>query len=74
MDREYRYVEEGCEPLVVTIDSSPFLVQLVPMAKQRLAAFERNPSDFPVKGVGARGIRLNKRPVLAIQQGAKKKQ
>lgn len=68
MDREYRYVEEGCEPLFVTIDPSPFLVQLVPKAKQKLAAFERAPEDFPVKGVSARGIRLNKRPVLAIEQ------
>ena len=68
MDREYRYIEEGCDPLVVTIDPSPFLVQLVPKAKQRLAAFERNPSDIPIKGVSARGIRLNKRPVLAIEQ------
>lgn len=68
MEREYRYIEEGCDPLVVTIDPSPFLIQLVPKFKQRLSAFERNPSDFPVKGVSARGIRLNKRPVLAIEQ------
>lgn len=68
MEREYRYIEEGCEPLVVTTDPSPFLVQLVPKAKQKLAAFERDPKDIPVKSVNAKGIRLNKRPVLAIEQ------
>ncbi len=72
MEREYRYIDEGCEPLVLTIDPSPFLIQLVPKPKQKLAAFERNPVDFPVKGVSARGIRLNKRPVLAIEQKKKK--
>lgn len=66
MDKEYRYVEEGMEPLLVTTNESPFMVHLLPKSRQKMAAFEVRPEKFLVKGVGAKGIRLNRRPVLSV--------
>ncbi len=68
LEREYRYTPEGTEPLVISTDTSPLLVQLVPKHRQRLSALEVKPNNFPVRGVTAHGIRLSTRPVLAIQR------
>jgi topoisomerase IV subunit A len=68
MEKEYRYVEEGCVPLLVTTEESPFMIHLVPMSRQKMAAFEVQPTKFLIKGVSAKGMRLNRRPVLSIEQ------
>jgi topoisomerase-4 subunit A len=68
LDREYHFIPEGTELLLLSTHSSPLLVQLVPKQRQRLSAIEVKPDNFPVRGVAAQGIRLSPRPVLAIQQ------
>jgi topoisomerase-4 subunit A len=68
VDREYRFLDEGTELLLVSTTSSPLLVQLVPKNRQRLSALEVKPEDFPVRSASAHGARLCSRPVLAIQQ------
>jgi topoisomerase-4 subunit A len=66
-DREYRYFEENNELLLLNYDSSSLFVQLVPKSRQRVCAFNVDVANFPVKGVSARGIRLSRRPVLAVE-------
>ncbi len=68
LDREYAFIPEGTELLLVSTQASPLLVQLVPKQRQRLSALEVKPEAFPVRGVAAHGIRLSPRPVIAIQQ------
>lgn len=68
VDREYRFLENGTELLLVSPVSSPLLVQLVPKHRQRLSALEVRPEDFPVRSASAHGARVCNRPVLAIQQ------
>jgi len=68
LDREYRFIPEGTELLLVSTASSPLLVQLVPKQRQRLSAVEVKPDELPVRGVSAHGIRISRRPVLAVQQ------
>jgi topoisomerase-4 subunit A len=68
LDREYRFIPEGTELLLISTQSSPMLVQLVPKQRQRLSALEVKLDDFPVRGVSAHGVRLSPRPVLAVQQ------
>jgi topoisomerase IV subunit A len=66
-DREYRYFDENNELLLLSLNSDSLFVQLVPKSRQRVCAFNINAADFPVKGVSARGIRLSRRPVLAVE-------
>lgn len=68
LEREYRFIPESTELLLVSTHSSPIFVQLVPKNRQRLSALEIKPDEFPVRGVLAHGIRLSRRPVLAVQQ------
>jgi topoisomerase-4 subunit A len=68
LDREYHFIPEGTELLLISTNTSPLFVQLVPKQRQRLSALEVKPDNFPVRGVAAHGIRLSPRPVLAIQQ------
>ena len=67
LDREYRYVEEHCEVLVITPVEGSLFIQLVPKSRQRVAAFDVAIGNFPVKGVSAHGIRLSPRPVLSVE-------
>jgi topoisomerase-4 subunit A len=66
IDREYRFLSEDAELLHVATNASPFLVQLVPKQRQRLAAIEVNPETFPIRGVASHGARISSRPVLAV--------
>ena len=72
LEKEYRFIDEGKELLMLTRASDPLLVQLVPKAKQRVSALEIKPDDFPIHGVGAQGIRVSRRPVLDIRKLLKK--
>jgi topoisomerase-4 subunit A len=67
MEREYRYVDEGCEPLLLSIDPKNFFVQLLPKSRQRVSSIEVKPAEVPVKGVSAHGIRLSTRPAISIE-------
>jgi topoisomerase-4 subunit A len=68
LEREYRCIPDNTELLLISIHASPLLVQLVPKNRQRLSALEVKPEEFPIRGVTANGIRLSRRPVLAVQQ------
>ena len=68
VDREYRFLDEGTELLLVSPASSPLLVQLVPKHRQRMTAIEVKPETFPVRSASAHGARLSSRPVLDVRQ------
>lgn len=72
LDREYRFIEEGKELLLLTTAPHPFIVQLVPKHRQRLSALEIKPEEIPIHGVSAHGIRISTRPVLGIEAGTRR--
>ena len=73
IDREYRFIEEGHELLLLSEDTTSLLVQLLPKPRQRVSVLQVESTDFPIKGVSAKGNRLSRRPVMAVQRELKKK-
>jgi topoisomerase-4 subunit A len=69
IDREYRFIEEGHDLLLVSEDAVSLFVQLVPKPRQRVSALQVESTDFPIKGVSAKGNRLSRRPVMAVRRG-----
>ncbi len=67
LGRNYRFVDEGMVPDIVTTANEPVLnVQFVPKAKQKIKKLELSFSDVLVKGVAARGVRVASRPVKKL--------
>jgi len=71
LDREYSFIEEGHELLLLSKDILSLLVQLVPKPRQRVSALQVESTDFPVRGVSAKGNRLSRRPVMAVKGTAR---
>lgn len=64
LGKDYRYVEEGMVPVVVTTADEPVLnVQFVPKAKQKVTKLALPFGEILVKGVAAKGVRIASRPI-----------
>lgn len=69
LDKVYSYMEEGMQLLLLTADKDiKLLVQLVPKAKQKVAAQEFNFSKVLVKSVQSKGVKVASRPVMEVKK------
>jgi len=70
LDKSYRYIDEGMELQFLSTQSNCSLeVQFVPKVKQKNAKTTINLNDFLVKGVSAKGQRIEKRAVKKVISG-----
>ena len=67
LEKEYPFIEEGCELQYFTGKHEPLLlIQLLPKARQKLSAVQFEFKNVAVKGVSAYGNRISPRPVMEI--------
>lgn len=69
LEKEYPFIEEGSELQYFSSKNEPtLLIQLLPKARQKLAAMQYEFKNVAIKGVTAHGIRLAPRPVMEINE------
>ena len=74
LDKEYRYFEEGMELQHLTTQGEGEIQLLfVPKPKQKLASASFSLAELKVKGVSAKGIRINSRAVKKVSLESPKK-
>ncbi len=68
LDKEYAFFDEGCKLQFFSSDVEPkLLIQLLPKARQKVAALQFEFKDVLVKGWQAQGVRISPRPVMEMQ-------
>lgn len=67
LDKIYRYIEEGMELQYVSSAEHPILeLKLIPKVNQKQSKVEIDFTSILIKGVNAKGIRLDRRPVKKV--------